>query len=160
MVVATSRNGLCRLGTLGSDHRLSGRRMARKEFHPISHPLWHSTHCAIVPPNLARCGAVGPSCLAGHWGKPHTRLDIRMACLSAGVEGCRHYVLELCVLWLNTWGFDVGKAAEPTLKAAANNLRRLLKNAILLLGRRWPLWGQFCDCCLFAVVMSEPGEIS
>lgn len=90
----------------------------------------------------------------------HTGLDTRVACLAVGVEGCRHDVPGLCVLWLNTLGFDVDEAAESTLRAATNNLRRLLKHSVLRLGRRRPLWGQFSNCCLFGVVMSEPGEVS
>lgn len=52
------------------------------------------------------------------------------------------------------FGFDVDKAAGPTLKASANNLRRLLKNAILhfegdsLYGGNFPIAAYLVWSCL------------
>lgn len=141
------------LWTLGSDHTVSWE--GGKESHPLSRPLEHCAHCVIVHPLSGQV-----RCLTGPAGGPHTRLDTRVVCLAVGVEGRRHDVPGLCVLWLNTYGFDVGEAAEPTLEATANNLRRLLKKCSPAPRKETAFMGQFSNCCLFGVVMSDPGEVS
>lgn len=102
-------------------------------------------------PHLARCDTLGQSLPEWPQRENTSQIPHTSACLDVGeeVEGCRHHVPGLCVLWLNTWGFDVGKAVPS--KLLQTTLEAALEIQFFAFMERFP------NLCLFGVVMSGQG---